>query len=91
MRLELEEIATQVDAKSLAAFQTAKQKQVNAIMTHGNPRFFAERKRIVELAEKYRLAAIYHESAFVDTGGLMLTRRSTTIFSGARLFTSTRS
>ena len=72
MRLELEATATQVDAKSLAtAFQTAKQKQVNAIMTYGNPRFFAERKRIVELAEKYRLAAIYHEIAFVDTGGLM--------------------
>jgi putative tryptophan/tyrosine transport system substrate-binding protein len=33
--------------------------------------FFAERKRIVELAGKYRLPAIYSEKGFVDEGGLM--------------------
>ena len=33
--------------------------------------FFAERKRIVELAVKYRLPAIYHQKQFVDEGGLM--------------------
>ena len=36
----------------------------------GNP-FFAERKRIVELAGKYRLPAIYFSKEFVDEGGLM--------------------
>ena len=30
-----------------------------------------ERKRIVELATKYRLPAIYPEAGFVDEGGLM--------------------
>jgi putative ABC transport system substrate-binding protein len=40
-------------------------------MTMGNPRFFAERKRIVELAGKYRMPAIYPQKAFVDEGGLM--------------------
>src|SRR4029434_3954235 len=34
-------------------------------------RFFAERKRIVELAAKYRLPAIYFQREFVDEGGLM--------------------
>ena len=34
-------------------------------------RYFAERKRIVELADKYRLPAIYPEKGFVDEGGLM--------------------
>jgi putative ABC transport system substrate-binding protein len=34
-------------------------------------RFFAERKRIVELAGKYRLPAIYYQKQFVDDGGLM--------------------
>ena len=53
------------------AFQTAKQKKVNAIMTTGGRRFFAERKRIVELAVKYRLPAIYPEKEFVEAGGLM--------------------
>jgi len=72
LKLELEEIETQLDAKGLEiAFQTAKQKQVNAIMTTATPRFLAERKRIVELAGKYRLPAIYALKEFVDAGGLM--------------------
>ena len=72
LKLKLEEIETQVDAKGLErAFQTAKQKQVGAIMTFANPPFFAERKRIVELANKYRLSAMYPQKEFVDEGGLM--------------------
>jgi putative ABC transport system substrate-binding protein len=72
LKLKLEEIETQPGAKGLeSAFQTAKQKQVNAIMTHANRPFFAERKRIVELAGKYRLPAIYPQKEFVDEGGLM--------------------
>jgi putative tryptophan/tyrosine transport system substrate-binding protein len=72
LKLTLEEIETQPDAKGLeSAFQTAKQKQVGAIMTPPTGRFFAERKRIVELAVKYRLPAIYPQKAFVDEGGLM--------------------
>jgi putative ABC transport system substrate-binding protein len=72
LKLKLEEIETQPDAKGLeSAFQTGKRKQVNAIMTFTTPRFFAERKRIVELAAKYRLPAIYPQKEFVDEGGLM--------------------
>jgi ABC-type uncharacterized transport system substrate-binding protein len=40
-------------------------------MTTANRRLFAERKRIVELAAKYRLPAIYFQREFVDEGGLM--------------------
>ena len=72
LKLKLEEIETQADPKGLeSAFQTAKQKQVNAIMTITTRPFFAERKRIVELAGKYRLPAIYFQKEFVDEGGLM--------------------
>ena len=72
LKLKLEEIETQLDAKGLeSAFQTAKQKQVGAIMTTVSRPFFAERKRIVELAGKYRLPAIYFQKEFVDEGGLM--------------------
>jgi putative ABC transport system substrate-binding protein len=72
LKLKLEEIETQLDAKGLEnAFQTAKQKQVNAIMTTALRTFFAERKRIAELAAKSRLPAIYSEKAYVDEGGLM--------------------
>jgi ABC-type uncharacterized transport system substrate-binding protein len=72
LKLKLEEMETQFDPKGLeSAFQTAKQKQVGAIMTTGSRQFFAERKRIVELAGKYRLPAIYFSKEFVDEGGLM--------------------
>jgi len=72
LKLKLEEITTQPDPKGLeSAFQTAKQKQVNAIMAISNPTFFAARKPIVELAGKYRLPAIYPQKEFVDEGGLM--------------------
>ncbi len=72
LKLKLEEIETQLDAKGLeSAFQTAKQKQVDAIMTTTATTFFAERKRIVELAGKHRLPAIYYQKEFVDDGGLM--------------------
>jgi putative tryptophan/tyrosine transport system substrate-binding protein len=72
LKLKLEEIETQADAKGLeSAFQIAKQKQVGAIMTGAARTFFAARKRIVELAEKYRLPAIYPQKEFVDEGGLM--------------------
>ena len=72
LKLKLEEIDTQPDAKGLeSAFKTAKQKQVNAIMTVATRAFFAERKRIVELAGKHRVPAIYFQKEFVDDGGLM--------------------
>ena len=72
LKLKLEEIETQADAKGLEiAFQTAKQKEVNAIMTTSAISFFAERKRIVDLAGKYRFPTIYFQKEFVDEGGLM--------------------
>ena len=72
LKIKLEEIDAQLDAKGLeSAFQTAKQKQVGAIMTTTGNRFFAERKRFVELAVKYRLPAIYPQKEYVDEGGLM--------------------
>ena len=72
LNLKLEEIETEIDAKGLElAFQTAKQKQVGAIMPMVGRRFFAERERIVELAGKYMLPAVYFQKEFVDQGGLM--------------------
>src|SRR5262245_3556161 len=72
LKLKLEEIETQLDAKGLeSAFQIVKKKKVDAIMTISSRQFFAERKRIVELATKYRSPTIYPEKGFVDEGGLM--------------------
>jgi len=72
LKVKIEELRTQPDAKGLeSAFQTAKEKQVGAIMIQSTRRFFAERKRIVELAGKYRLPGIYFQKEFVDEGGLI--------------------
>jgi putative tryptophan/tyrosine transport system substrate-binding protein len=72
LKLKLEEIDTQLDAKGLeSAFQTAKQKQVGAISTLQTRIFYGERKRIVELVGKYRFPAIYPQKEYADEGGLM--------------------
>ena len=72
LKLKLEEIETPPDIKDFEnAFQSAKQKQVGAILITTIPIFFAERKSIVELAGKYRFPAIYPQKGFVDEGGLM--------------------
>jgi putative ABC transport system substrate-binding protein len=72
LKLQLEEIETQSGAKGLeSAFQTAEQKRVQAIMTVATRGFFGARKRIVELAGRYRLPAIYPNKEYVDEGGLM--------------------
>jgi putative ABC transport system substrate-binding protein len=72
LKLKLEEIKAEANAKGLeSAFRTAKQKQIGAIAIGGGRTFFAERKRIVELAGKYRLPAIYPDKEFVEAGGLM--------------------
>jgi ABC-type uncharacterized transport system substrate-binding protein len=72
LRLKLEEIEAQSDPTGLeSAFKIATQKRLDAIMTTTATRFFAERKRIVELAGKYRLPAIYPQKEYVDEGGLM--------------------
>ena len=92
LKLKLEEIETQPDAKGLESFfKTAKQKQVGAIMLGPGPIYFAERKRIVELAVKYRLPAIYPQKEYVDEGGLMYYGMDSVDLLGARLFTWTRS
>jgi ABC-type uncharacterized transport system substrate-binding protein len=72
LKLKLEEIETEPDAKGLeSAFNAAKQKHVGAVMTGAGGRFFNERRRIVELAGKYRLPAIYPQKQYVEEGGLM--------------------
>ena len=72
LKLKLEEIETQFDANGVEnAFKTAKQKQVDAIMTTVNRNFLVERKRIANLAVRYRLPAIYFQKEFADDGGLM--------------------
>ena len=71
LKLNLVKIETEADKGLEVAFQTAKKKQVNAILISGARRFLAERKQIIQLAGKYRLPSIYPQKEFVNQGGLM--------------------
>ena len=54
-----------------SAFRNTAQKQVNAILTASQRAISTERKRIIELAAKYKLPAIHPAEEFVESGGLM--------------------
>ena len=60
------------DAASLdKAFAAATTDRVGALLVQTNALFITHRRRIVELAARARLAAVYGEREFVDAGGLM--------------------
>ena len=54
-----------------AAFQAATKKRVEALMVDGGAFFGLHYKRIVELAAKTRLPAMYVNTRYVEAGGLM--------------------
>ncbi len=70
MKLTLQEIAAEPEGFP-NAYQTALRERIDALITISNTRFLNARKQIVELAGKYRLAAIYPLKEYVDAGGLM--------------------
>ena len=53
------------------AIGSAMQGRINALLVLRNVLFYVLRKKIVNLAEKSRLAGMYPSSEFVDDGGLM--------------------
>ena len=53
------------------AFQAATKKRAQALMLGGGGFFGAHHKRVVELAAKNRLPAMYAVARFVEAGGLM--------------------
>ncbi|HEU4352015.1 MAG TPA: ABC transporter substrate-binding protein [Burkholderiales bacterium] len=54
-----------------AAFAAARTERMDALMVQTNALFITHRKRIVELAARNRVPAIYGEREFVHAGGLM--------------------
>jgi hypothetical protein len=71
LKIKLQEIETKIDDKGLeSALQTANQRHVKAIMTTASPRFFAERKKVVELITRHRFPAIYFQKEFRRRGRL---------------------
>jgi len=52
-------------------FVAAVQGRAQALVTGGGTRLFRWRRRVVALAEKYRLPDAHYDSAFVEAGGVM--------------------
>jgi putative ABC transport system substrate-binding protein len=69
VRLNAIEIAAPADIST--AFETAVAAGAEALVVLPGAMFWNERARIVGLAEKYRLPAIYPEREYADDGGLL--------------------
>jgi putative ABC transport system substrate-binding protein len=53
------------------AFARAKEQGVDALVTMASPILNSNRKRLIELAGRYRLPSIWYGAAFVREGGLL--------------------
>jgi putative ABC transport system substrate-binding protein len=72
LRLQTEPILEVTDLNSLdQAFTKLNRDRIRAVLFLTDPIFFSIRGQIVEYAAKSRLPAVYVDSAFSDTGGLM--------------------
>ena len=92
LKLKLEEIDTQPDAKGLeSAFQTAKQKQVNAIMTMSTAPFSPKESGSSSLPANTGCRLFTHRRSLSMRAVSCPTGRTTMTSIGARLFTWTRS
>ena len=70
VKLLIREIRTAEDLS--AAFEAGARENVDAVMPTNESIFVANRRRVIELASKYRLPAIYFNLAFAEAGGLMV-------------------
>jgi putative ABC transport system substrate-binding protein len=53
------------------AFEAASKGRADAVLTVGNPILVSQRTQLAEIAVKNRLPTIYHQSFYVEAGGLM--------------------
>ena len=61
-----------LDSKDIeTAFRAASKGRAQAVLTLGGGILVSQRAKIVELAAKNRLPAMYHDSQFAEAGGLM--------------------
>jgi putative ABC transport system substrate-binding protein len=60
------------DAAELTdAFSAMTRERIDAVVVINGPLVYAERKRIIELALKHKLPAIYGSAEYADVGGLL--------------------
>ena len=91
LKVNLEEIDTQFDAKGLeSAFQTAKQKQVDAIMTQSGPAFSPQESKLSSLPVNTACLPFTHRRSSSMKVVSCPTGRTSLISIGVRLCTLTR-
>lgn len=71
LRLQLQFLNMQSPKDIETVFREASKKRAGAVLVLSSPVVFSQSAQIAELAAKYRLPAIYPQSDFMDTGGLM--------------------
>ena len=71
LALQLQILEARSTNELTSAFSAIERARIRAIMTLPDAMFFGQRERVVELAGKSRLPAIFPEKDFVDVGGLM--------------------
>ena len=68
VKLEVFQIGVPADVP--AAFKAIERGRAEALIVLPSPMFYAERRRLAELAARHRLPAIYEVKEYVDEGGL---------------------
>jgi len=69
--LQVQFIAVRTPADLDGAFSAMTRERADGVLVFGDALFFVQRTRIVELAAKHRLPAMYNRSEYVRAGGLL--------------------
>jgi putative ABC transport system substrate-binding protein len=71
LKVRLRMLEARAPIEFAGAFSTATKESAGALLVLGDPMFFGERTRIVELAAKSRLPLMGGQKEFAETGGLL--------------------
>jgi putative tryptophan/tyrosine transport system substrate-binding protein len=71
MRLQLHVVDVRQPAELGAAFDTIMRARSDALILAADPLLFSQMERIVELAARHRLPAVYEHRSFPESGGLL--------------------
>jgi putative tryptophan/tyrosine transport system substrate-binding protein len=71
LRMQLLVVDVQAPTGLMAAFETIARERREAFVVAADPMLFSQRRRIVELAARHRLPAVYEYRLFAELGGLL--------------------
>jgi putative ABC transport system substrate-binding protein len=71
MRMQLDVVDVRQPAGLVAAFETIAKGRSDALVLAADPMLFSQRARIIELAARFSLPAVYELRLFPDQGGLL--------------------